>query len=546
MDDLLVALAGNPALPPALADRLIGLADEELACALAAHPGLTGAQVRELAGRFEAAAVQFAHDGRLSADDLPEPAGTAGWAHVALALLDAGRGRAEWARQLAAETDPELRQELAVCPDLPPDVRERLAADPDPEVVAELAWRTTDQRLLARLARHRHAEVRVTVAANRATPPELLAALVTNDPPPEVCQVCEREPIPFVHDPHCARTDCTLPPGAACDGSHQYAIHSLRCQAVDNPATPMSSLVSLADNESAILRWTLAARPDLPPGVAARLAGDPIPGVRHDLAGNPGLPDEVLRRLAGDKDPEVRRRLAHNPKVPLDVLAELAATTRIGPVLLPRVEAATDPEVRQLAASPVPEVRMLLATRRDLPPEVRDALAGDPDAKVVAAVAGHPGLSVERLAAMVAAQGVRVKSSVAANPEVPADLLLDLARQDPRVPKALREIARHPHAGAAALEFCLADERARPIAAGHPALPPDRVAELLGDADPQVAESAAGNPSLPVAAMERLIADLGARGGLSAAEGAEGGPDLRDRVRAERPQHDGPGAGLDQ
>ncbi|WIM96760.1 hypothetical protein ACTOB_000222 [Actinoplanes oblitus] len=507
MDDLLVALAGNPALPPALVDRLIGLADEELAGALAAHPALTNAQVRELSGRFEPAAVRLAYDGRLSADDWDEPVGTTAWAPVALALLDAGRGRPGWARRLAAETDPELRQELAACPDLPPDVRELLAADPDPEVVAELAWRTTDQELLARLARHRHAEVRVMVAANPGTPPELLAALVANDPPPDACLVCDREPIPFVHDPHCSRTDCTLPPGAACDGSHESAIHSLRYQAVDNPATPLSCLVSLAGAESATLRWTLAARSGLPAEVAARLAGDPVPGVRHALAENPGLPDELIRRLAADPNHEVRRRLAHNPAVPLDVLAELARTTRIGPVLLSRIEAATDREVRQLATAADPAVRMLLAMRRDLPADVRDGLAADPDAKVVAAVAGHPGFSPERLAGMVAAHGVRVKSSVAANPEAPADLLLDLARRDPRVPKALREIARHPNAGAAALECCLTDERARPIAAGHPALPPDRVAELLGDADPRVAESAAGNPSLPIPEMSRLISD---------------------------------------
>jgi hypothetical protein len=312
-----------------------------------------------------------------------------------------------------------------------------------------------------------------------------------------------------VHGPDCDRPDCTLLPGDACDGNHESAIHSLRCQAVDNPATPMSSLVRLAESPSMILRWTLAARPDLPPDVAVRLADDPIPGVRHYLAGNPGLPIELIRRMADDQAHEVRRQLARNPKLPLDVLERLAATTRIGPTPVPRIEAATQEEVRELAGSDNPEVRMLLATRRDLPADVRDALAADPDAKVVAAVAGHPGLTAERLAGMVAAHGVRVKSNVAANPDAPGDLLLDLAREAPRVPKVLREIARHPNAGAEALEICLAEtgERARPIAAGHPALPPDRVAELLADPDPLVAESAAGNPSLPISEMARLISD---------------------------------------
>ncbi|WP_436524710.1 hypothetical protein [Actinoplanes sp. HUAS TT8] len=526
MDDLLVALAGNPALPPALVDRLIGLADEELARALAYRCDLSGTQIRALAARDGGAAVVLARDGRLSADDLDaitEPAGAEERAagpgrlgavettYIQLALLDEGRGRQAWARRLVADPSAEIRQKLAACPALPRDVSEALAADPDPEVAAELAAFTTDRELLERLAAHRHAEVRVMVAANPATPSDLLAALLRNDPPPEVCRVCEQEPVPFTHEPDCARPDCSLLPGDACDGSHQSAIHSLRCQAVDNFATPMSSLVRLAEERSMILRWTLASRPDLPAEVAERLAEDPVPGVRQYLAANPGLPPELIRRMADDQVNEVRWQLAHNSGLPLDTLEKLAATTRIGPTALPRVEAATGEEVHRLAASAVPEVRMLLATRRDLPADVRDALAADPDAKVVAAVAGHPGLSAETLAGMVAVHGVRVKSNVAANPDAPSGLLLALAREDPRVPKALREIARHPNADAEALELCLATsgERARPIAAAHPALPAERVAGLLADPDPQVAESAAGNPSLPVTEMNRLISDRG-------------------------------------
>ncbi|GIF09913.1 ZZ-type zinc finger protein [Actinoplanes siamensis] len=509
MDDLLVALAGNPALPPALVDRLIGPAGEDLAHALAYRTDLTTAQVRALAVRSESAAVVLARDGRLTAEDLesvfPHLRGTA--AYLQLALLDEGRGRPEWARRLAAEANPDIRQKLAACPDLPPEISEVLAADPDPEVVAELALHTTDPELLARLAGHRHAEVRIMVAANPDTPPDRLAALVANDSPAEACLVCDREPIPFVHAPHCDREDCTLLPGMSCDGSHESAVHSLRQRAVDNLGTPMSALVGFADEPSMSLRWALAARPDLPPEVAGRLAGDPVPGVRYHLADNPALPVELMRRLAADPSHEVRRRLADNPRLPLDVLAEVARTTRIGPALLPRIAAATYAEVLDLTENPDPEVRMLLAARRDLPPEVRDKLAADPDAKVVAAVAGHPGLGAELLSRMVATHGVRVQSSVAANPDAPGDLLLDLARRDPRVPKALREVARHPNAEAGALEHCLADERARPIAAGHPALPAERVAALLADPDPQVAESAAGNPSLPVEAMARLISD---------------------------------------
>ncbi len=176
---------------------------------------------------------------------------------------------------------------------------------------------------------------------------------------------------------------------------------------------------------------------------------DPVPGIRADLAENPAIDDALMRVLADDEDQEVRRHLAHNPDVPLDVLVRLAATTKIGAALLPRIAAASPAEVEELARSTDPTVRMLLALRRDLPAGIRDALATDPDAKVLKSIAPHPGLSEAQLRAMVDRHGVRVLAKVATNPDAPGALLEDLTRHRPPVRKAFREIARHPHATAA-------------------------------------------------------------------------------------------------
>lgn len=173
-----------------------------------------------------------------------------------------------------------------------------------------------------------------------------------------------------------------------------------------------------------------------------RLASDPSPGVRGDLAGNPALDDALIRALAGDRDPAVRRRLAHHPRVPLDVLIRLARTARIGAALVPRVAAASAAETEELAMSPDPAARMLVAQRRDLPSALRDRLAGDPDAKVVKALAAHPGLTEAQLRAMVERHGVRVLAQVAANPDASPALLEDLVRHEPGVRKVLREVAR--------------------------------------------------------------------------------------------------------
>ncbi len=503
--ELRQALAGNPALPPVLISRLIEGADDELAEFLARRTDLDPEQVRVLAARSDDIAAALARGGLLDAGDVDEAVRP----YTAMVLLDEGRGRQEWAVAFAGDPDPKRRVSLAACPDLPAQVNLLLAADHDFEVVAELACFTTDGDLLARLARHPDDGVRVAVASNPDTPPWALAELVT-DPRSEV-------------------------------------IHSLLGKAVDNPATPVGAVARLAGHQSSFVRRQLAGRGDLPVEAAERLATDPVPGVRAAVAEHPGLSEATMRRLADDEDREVRRRVARNPSVPLDLLGRAIRKTADG--LLPRIAAAGPDEVRELAGSPSPQLRMRLAERRDLPPEIRDRLARDPDAKVVSAVAPHPGIPEELLRDMVARHGARVIARVAANPDASAGLLTDLAGRgadpeasaglltdlagrgadpdasagpltdlaghEPSVPKVLRVIARRADAPAEVLELCLADVRARVIAAAHPNLPAARIVELItagagGETDEAdggdigLAAEAAANPSLPVEVMERL------------------------------------------
>ncbi|GGZ33340.1 hypothetical protein GCM10010387_29350 [Streptomyces inusitatus] len=463
-------------------DRLIAVADADLADSLAGREELSHAQARALAARDEDLAVRLAHEGRLTAADIDPTARPL----AALALLDRGEGPLEWARSFAGSPVVEHREKLAACPGLPDDVVTALAADPDIAVVAELAlWAGPEQA--DRLARHPHAEVRSAAAANENTPPAALAALLTGEgmPPARHCLVCDREPIPFVHDPHCPRRDCSLPGGAACDGTHQSTVHTTHIRALANPATPAEAAARFADHPSTLLRWMLAARPDLPPALGERLADDPSPGVRADLAANPAIGEPLMRRLAASGDREVRRALARHPRVPLDLLAELAdadaAGSGSGAEPPPRIAAAPPAELREPARSSRPGPRRLLARRRDLPAGTRDALAADPDAKVAAAIASHPGLSEDRLRSLLHRHGARVAAGVAANPDTPPALLEELARWEPRARRALLAAARHP------------------------SLPPRTVTVLLADDDHEVAEAAAAHPGLPPAVMAELV-----------------------------------------
>ncbi|MEJ8639189.1 hypothetical protein [Streptomyces sp. MS2.AVA.5] len=534
MNHLLLGLAANPSLPSDLTDRLIAVtvavagtgtdadadadadAEDDLAATLTCRTDLSRAQTLALAARCDDDAARLVHGGGLTAADI-DPAIRP---RTALALLDAGTGPPEWARRFAEDADAGRRRTLASCPDLPPDVTERLAADPDPDVVVELALFTTPE-MATRLAGHPHAEVRRAVAANEATPPAVLAALAmgADAVPAERCLVCDREEIPFVHDPHCPRPDCVLRAGASCDGSHESTVYDTRRAALQNPATPVEALTGFADHPSVLLRRELAARTGLLPQVCARLATDPDPGVRGELAGNASLGEPFIRALAADTGYDVQRRLLHHPHIPLDVLTQLSDLVRVGPTLLPRIATASAAELADLSASPIAAVRLLPAERRDLPPAIRDALAADPDAKVAKAVAPHPGLTDTQLRAMVAAHGVQVVAGVAANPDASPTLLADLARHSPPARKALTAIARRADAPAAALIACLTDKKARRLAAGHPALPPSAMTGLLADDDSHVVEAAASNPSLPVGVMREVVAREEARAAAAAGTG---------------------------
>ncbi|MGW6983189.1 hypothetical protein ACWGE1_27765 [Streptomyces sp. NPDC054932] len=444
MNHLLCGLAANPALPPELVDRLLALA------------------LREARADPES---QFA-------DDLLHD------------LADRADLRHDQILELAAHSDTMARF-LAYGGTL-------TAADVDPASTPNAAVALLDEGrghpawpLL--LAAHPDSGIRWKLASCPGLPQDVVDLLAA-DPDEEVV----RELALWTDSPVTAR----------------LALHpdpEVRLAAAANPATPVEAVIVLAEDPEPALNRALSERADLPQTLYARLAADPHPGVRASYARNPGIGQELIRLLAADPEIQVRRALADHPHVPLDLLAELAAEHRTGAEPLPRIAAATPTELAELAASRRAAVRMLVARRRDLPAGLRDALAVDPDAAVVKAVAPHPGLSEELLRAMVARHGVQVLARVAANPDASGSLLEHLTQHRPGVRRVFKHVAGHPNATGPALLACLADRAARRLAAAHPALPPAVVAGLLGDEDHEVAEAAAGNPSLPRTVMAELV-----------------------------------------
>ncbi|MFB6581690.1 hypothetical protein ACFCYC_30530 [Streptomyces sp. NPDC056402] len=337
------------------------------------------------------------------------------------------------------------------------------------------------------LAAHPDAEIRRKLASCPGLPPDVVDLLAA-DPDGDVVEEVAR----WTESPVTARLA-------------RHPDPRVRIAVAFNPTTSLEAVLALAEDPELPLQWALSERTDLPQALYARLAADPNDGVRAAYARNPGVGQELIRVLAADPEIQVRRAVAEHPHVPLDLLAELVVGDRAAWNALPRISAATPAELAELAGSRHAAVRMLVAQRRDLPPQLRDALAVDPDASVVRAVARHPGLSQELLRAMVARHGVQVLAAVAANPDASGPLLEYLTQHRPGVRKALKEVAKHPRATGPALLACLSDRTSRPLAAAHPALPPEAITGLLADEDHRVAEEAAGNPSLPRAVMLELV-----------------------------------------
>jgi hypothetical protein len=193
-------------------------------------------------------------------------------------------------------------------------------------------------------------------------------------------------------------------------------------------ATPPDEVNVLLDHDDEEVRKTLTGRPDLPRAAQERLAADRVPSVRAELAANAVVAESILRALANDESAAVRRNLAHHPSVPLDILTHLAVSTRIGPVLLPRIMTATDEELRLLTAAPSPRVRALVAQRTALPADVFDMLVADDDIRVVKGIAAHPALAADRLRALAARHGPSLFRKLATNPNCDSGLLDHLAR----------------------------------------------------------------------------------------------------------------------
>ncbi|MFJ8983081.1 hypothetical protein [Streptomyces sp. NPDC102282] len=485
LHDVLLGLAENPALPARLFARLVANGNEDVLFTLAHRDQLTLPQVRDLVAVGNPSLTGFmVRVGLVPWPEIPkEQPGR---------LLDAVLGgvapAAVW-RAVATDPNPEARREVAYADDAPADVITSLIRDLDLPVVASAAANPSlPPDLLPQLARHPNTVVRQAVAENENASPLLLAALLADGgwPPPTRCGAC-----------HSREVACA---------DHTPGVRRVRLAAAGHPAVPPAGLAAFLDAPENTVT-TFAARTDLPVDFLNRLAAHPCDDVRAVIAANSAVPEALLRTLAADHAREVRRAIAENPSVPLDLLIALVANERMPGEPVPRVESATELELRTLASSRVAQVRALVADRTRLPRVLAEQLATDPDIAVAQRIAARPELAPERLVEIIERHGPSVFAAVARHPSCPSAQLHWMAAHSAGSRRVLREIAGHPAARSETLLLCLASEDSdtRRRVAAHPALDLPVLESLTDAPDGSLAQDAATNPALPERVMERLI-----------------------------------------
>jgi hypothetical protein len=359
---------------------------------------------------------------------------------------------------LAAHPDPEVREALAQSPGATGEQRARLVGDLDIRVLQSLVegppGRWSDPLpgwVHRRLAGHPEPHVRDLLTYLPGTPRDVIAVLA-------------RDPHPGIADAARALLDRKPyePTSIGAAQAVQFAAGDSewnRERAAADPALPADWVATLAADPSPRVRLAVSQRPELTEEQRAAIAypaDQDTPLLDWVLAAGPG----ELRRCALSAHPGLRRSAACHADLPADLIDTLAADP--------------DPMVRSLLCSyqaTVPGVLVLRTYLRDASgPSGFTGLSGDD-------LVRHPSFARTGLARLASDADDRARALVMLDPEAPPTLIEQLS---------------HDPAGVV-----------RAAAAEDPRLPLARLLELLDD--PATTTPAAANPALPVPVMERLL-----------------------------------------
>ena len=191
----------------------------------------------------------------------------------------------------------------------------------------------TPREILVKLAYNKSWKVRAAVASNKSVPTEVLEILI-EDKRLGVCNAVVRNPITpgwllvrMLNNYKCyQRQDIAKHPNATPAILELLARDAdcyVRVEVIKNPNTSIELLTYLANDKDFYVRNNVAASSRASETLLAQLANDGEYMVRQHVAYNLKTPIEILRKLATDEDNNVRCAVAENPNTPDDVLTHL-------------------------------------------------------------------------------------------------------------------------------------------------------------------------------------------------------------------------------
>lgn len=437
--DLRTIVAGNPAAPAELLERLARDQMADVRRTVASNPNTPWPILEQLAYEFP---HEFLHNpmGPLQMLERPEQISTSGvfwdgllreasipslwwnWLkqHPTLRMSPGVRLHIQYAGETAhpsgcageEEEDTLLMLTELLTAASPLGVFVPTCVEQGQAGPSALTAEQTVQKHLRWLAHSDDREIRAAIAENTQTPVELLQMLARDQDASVRERVARHE-----------RTPVKVLRALAQDLEEDGVAR--------NPQAPSEVFQCLVQDEAWGVKNAVARHKQASTEVLRTLSQDESASVRVNVAWNEHTPEDVLQDLAQDARPEVRAEVAANAQTPVEILQMLAQDQDWRGHLVRRAVAGnwrTPASIlRTLALDEMEWVRELVAENGQTPVEVLPILAQDGNTDVRRAVARKRQTPVDVLRILAQDQDVWVRYDVASHPQLPEEVLRTLA-----------------------------------------------------------------------------------------------------------------------
>ena len=371
---------------------------------------------------------------------------------------------------LAGDSDPWVVETVASNRCITDELFRKLAATKK-ESLPYLAGNPVAPHDLLRLwATKASDDVRLAVAENVATPPEILSVLVEDKSVEVLTRLCtdvrlQPEQRASVirrlaarkssndEDPHCfAVAQCVDLPIDLIDAVLEACSKAARdrhglylFQQVAERSTQQTVLERLAVNPDSTIRATVADNENTPENVLGMLATDADQAIRCAVAKNVHAPLHSLKRLAAESNSEIRCAVAGNTASPMEVLAQLEGDTEFS--------------VRMaLASNPNAPVEVLEKLSKNANEGLRERVSSNPAAPIELRISLLEGLLNQYRSEPVEYLGVSIVKNDAVTPAM-LDALLAITPSG----LMLMRVYGHKIATASQLSAWVASSKAHPV-----------------------------------------------------------------------------------